>query len=106
MDPKEAAKFSYGDWWVEGGSARPLHALNLLRVPLVRNALLGRPYDDLSPLERDSPYPLEGKRVLDIGCGAGILCEVCVCVCVCACVCVHACVHVCYACACVCLYVC
>ena len=77
MNQSEASKFDYGiaGWWESGGAAQPLQALNALRVPLVKNSLLGTPPDDITTLDH-TPYPLRGYHVLDAGCGAGLLCEV------------------------------
>jgi 2-polyprenyl-6-hydroxyphenyl methylase / 3-demethylubiquinone-9 3-methyltransferase len=59
-DPAEIAKFSElaHRWWDMEGEFRPLHQINPLR---------------LSWIEKQSP--LRGKRVLDIGCGGGILAD-------------------------------
>jgi len=59
-DPQELAKF--GDlahkWWDPEGEFRPLHDLNPLRLDWI-----------------DSHARLSGKRVVDVGCGGGILSE-------------------------------
>ena len=55
--------------------AELLQAMNTLRVPLVKNSLLGTPPDDVTTLDH-APYPLHGYHILDVGCGAGLLCEV------------------------------
>ena len=59
-DPAEVAKFQAlaEDWWDERGAFRALHDINPLRLAFVRDGL-----------------PLEGLRVLDVGCGGGILAE-------------------------------
>jgi len=60
VDPQELAKFSElaHRWWDEDSEFRPLHAMNPLRLEWI-DALAG----------------LQGKQVLDIGCGGGILAE-------------------------------
>ena len=77
VDQSEASKFDYGasGWWEPGGATDLLRAMNTLRVPLVKNSLLGTPADDVTALDH-TPYPLRGYRILDVGCGAGLLCEV------------------------------
>ena len=61
-----------GEWWNVNGVCQPLHSMNRLRVPLVRDCLVS------SGLAQDpalSDTPLAGIRILDVGCGAGILSE-------------------------------
>jgi 2-polyprenyl-6-hydroxyphenyl methylase/3-demethylubiquinone-9 3-methyltransferase len=57
-DPQELAKFSElaHRWWDTESEFRPLHQINPLRLDWI-----------------DAHAPLAGKRVLDIGCGGGIL---------------------------------
>ena len=59
-DPAELAKFSdlAHRWWDTESEFRPLHQINPLRLEWI---------DDL--------VPLKGKRVVDIGCGGGILAD-------------------------------
>ena len=59
-DPAELAKFSElaHRWWDTESEFRPLHQINPLRLAWI---------DDI--------VPLAGKRVLDIGCGGGILAD-------------------------------
>ncbi|XP_077977280.1 ubiquinone biosynthesis O-methyltransferase, mitochondrial-like [Glandiceps talaboti] len=57
-------------WWNETGDMEALHLLNRLRVPLIRDGLLQE--DGRSA---EGPLPLQGYRVLDVGCGGGILSE-------------------------------
>lgn len=68
----EAAHFGKlaRDWWDPKGSSAMLHKLNPVRLRFVREAIdthWGRAIDDLRPLA--------DKSVLDVGCGAGLLCE-------------------------------
>ena len=72
VDDDEVARFSRlaGEWWDARGPMAALHALNPVRLAYIRDraaAHFGR-----DPKRLDS---LAGLRVLDIGCGAGILCE-------------------------------
>ena len=50
--------------------------MNRLRVTLIRNALTGHTLDDTGLLPNSDVFPLAGKRIIDVGCGPGILCEV------------------------------
>lgn len=57
-------------WWDQSGPFWPLHKLNTLRTAYIRDKLcqhFGR--------EADAEKPLHGLRVLDVGCGGGILSE-------------------------------
>lgn len=70
--PEEAAHFGKlaADWWNPNGSSAMLHRLNPVRLGFVRTAI-----DAHFAGESDSLRPLAGKRALDVGCGAGLLCE-------------------------------
>lgn len=57
-------------WWDPAGDFRPLHQLNPTRIAYTRDAL-ARHYDR-APL---APRPLQGLRVLDVGCGGGLMAE-------------------------------
>ena len=75
MDPDEINRFRQlsSAWWNETGEYAALHSLNQLRVPFVREQLLqSAPTTIASNLIK----PLTGFRLLDIGCGGGILAEV------------------------------
>lgn len=72
---EEVAKFrSMADsWWDPHGDCKPLHSLNKLRVTLVREGLIN---SQVARQEHVSgPRPLTGLKILDVGCGGGILCE-------------------------------
>src|SRR3569833_222981 len=68
----EIAKFSRlsAEWWDPKGKMAPLHRINPLRLGYIRDAACRK-------FERNvrSLNCLGGLRVLDIGCGAGLLCE-------------------------------
>lgn len=57
-------------WWNLDGPFWPLHKLNGIRVGYVKEILI-REFQ----LNRESAQPLKGLRILDIGCGGGILSE-------------------------------
>lgn len=60
VDPQEISKFSEGAdrWWDVDSDFRPLHDINPARLAWINNAT-----------------NLRGKRVLDVGCGGGLLSE-------------------------------
>ena len=60
IDDQEIKKFSdiAKDWWNEDGDFKPLHIINPLRANYIK-----------------SKTKLEGKKVLDVGCGGGLLSE-------------------------------
>jgi 2-polyprenyl-6-hydroxyphenyl methylase/3-demethylubiquinone-9 3-methyltransferase len=72
VDPAEIAKFSKlsQEWWDPKGKMAPLHKINPLRLAYIRDAAC-RKFDR----NAKSLNCLSGLRVLDIGCGAGLLCE-------------------------------
>jgi 2-polyprenyl-6-hydroxyphenyl methylase/3-demethylubiquinone-9 3-methyltransferase len=72
IDPAEIARFSAmaEEWWDPVGKFRPLHALSPPRLQFLRDRLAGHFGRD--PL---APAPLSGLRVLDIGCGGGLISE-------------------------------
>jgi len=60
VDPQEIAKFDElaSRWWDPDSEFKPLHAINPLRLDFIEQRL-----------------PLAGRRVLDLGCGGGLLAE-------------------------------
>lgn len=69
--PDEAAHFGKlaRDWWDPKGSSAMLHRLNPVRLAFVRDAV------DAHWGTVEAGTPLAGKSALDVGCGAGLLCE-------------------------------
>jgi len=72
LDAQEIAKFSAiaEAWWDSEGSFRPLHRLNPTRLRFIRDHCLARFGGDAA-----RPAPLQGLKILDIGCGGGLLSE-------------------------------
>jgi 2-polyprenyl-6-hydroxyphenyl methylase/3-demethylubiquinone-9 3-methyltransferase len=70
--PEEADFFSglARDWWNPKGPMASLHQVNPVRMAFVRDAI-----DAHWPDAECTAKPLAGKSALDIGCGAGLLCE-------------------------------
>ena len=59
-----------GDWWNPRGSQAMLHRLNPVRLGYIRDWI-----DQHWQCDECGRRPLEGKRALDVGCGAGLLAE-------------------------------
>jgi 2-polyprenyl-6-hydroxyphenyl methylase / 3-demethylubiquinone-9 3-methyltransferase len=70
--PEEAAHFGQlaADWWDPKGSSAMLHRLNPVRLGFIRESIDAHWSGDSRGIR-----PLSGKRALDVGCGAGLLCE-------------------------------
>nr|XP_014694480.1 ubiquinone biosynthesis O-methyltransferase, mitochondrial isoform X1 [Equus asinus] len=56
-------------WWDEQGVYAPLHSMNDLRVPFIRDNLLK------TVANHQPGKPLSGMKILDVGCGGGLLTE-------------------------------
>jgi 2-polyprenyl-6-hydroxyphenyl methylase / 3-demethylubiquinone-9 3-methyltransferase len=72
VDPAEIEKFQAmaAEWWDENGKFKPLHLMNPCRLDYITQQIAGEFYRDLK-----SPLPFKGLRLLDIGCGGGLLSE-------------------------------
>lgn len=72
VDPSEVAKFEAmaDEWWDLEGKFKPLHMLNPTRLDYITTQIAAEFDRDLSA---DAPFA--GLRILDIGCGGGLLCE-------------------------------
>ena len=70
VDPEEVEKFSRmaAEWWDPESQFKPLHKFNPVRLGFIRDAIC-------SHFGRSGATPLEGLRILDIGCGGGLVCE-------------------------------
>lgn len=56
-------------WWDLNGPFLGLHRMNALRIPLVVDGILS------TTKTASKPNPLEGFKIMDVGCGGGILAE-------------------------------
>ena len=72
VDAAEVAKLSASaeEWWDPAGRFQPLHRLNPVRLAFIRDRVAAHAGRD--PL---AERPLQGLRLLDIGCGGGLLAE-------------------------------
>jgi 2-polyprenyl-6-hydroxyphenyl methylase/3-demethylubiquinone-9 3-methyltransferase len=72
IDTAEVERFSAlaAEWWNPNGKFRPLHKFNPVRLAYIRDQVAER-------FGRDprAARPFDGLRILDIGCGGGLLCE-------------------------------
>uniref|UniRef100_A0A8C6V3U7 Ubiquinone biosynthesis O-methyltransferase, mitochondrial n=1 Tax=Neogobius melanostomus TaxID=47308 RepID=A0A8C6V3U7_9GOBI len=71
VDPDELRRFQSlaNKWWDEQGEFAALHAMNDLRVPFIRDNLLN------VHRGHQTGKPLAGLKILDVGCGGGLLTE-------------------------------
>ena len=72
IDEAEVARFSAlaAEWWDPRGKMAVLHKFNPVRLAYIRDAACKK--FERNPKQLDC---LKGLRILDIGCGGGILCE-------------------------------
>jgi 2-polyprenyl-6-hydroxyphenyl methylase/3-demethylubiquinone-9 3-methyltransferase len=72
VDAGEIAKFEAmaAEWWNTNGKFKPLHMLNPTRLDYITRQIAAEFGRDLK-----TPRPFEGLRLLDIGCGGGLLSE-------------------------------
>ncbi len=72
IDPAEVAKFEAmaAEWWDPNGKFKPLHMLNPCRLGYITSQIAAEFDRDLT-----GPLPFAGLRILDIGCGGGLLSE-------------------------------
>ena len=72
IDPTEVAKFQAmaAEWWDPAGKFKPLHMMNPVRLDYIAGQIAAEFARD-----RKLPRPFEGLRLLDIGCGGGLVSE-------------------------------
>ena len=72
VDPAEVAKFEAmaAEWWNPNGKFKPLHMLNPCRLDYITSQIASEFDRDLT-----TSRPFKGLRILDIGCGGGLLSE-------------------------------
>ncbi len=72
VDPTEMAHFAAmaEDWWNPSGKFKPLHIMNGCRTGFIKDEICAHFMRD-----PDIDLPLKGLRILDVGCGGGLLCE-------------------------------
>lgn len=72
IDADDIARFQAvaASWWDENGPFRPLHRLNPARISFIRQTLLRHFGGD-----DNNPRPFAGLRLLDAGCGGGLVAE-------------------------------
>ena len=72
IDPEDVARFSAiaNEWWDPDGKFKPLHRFNPIRLQYIRDRLCAQFGRDTQSLR-----PFDGLRVLDVGCGGGLISE-------------------------------
>ena len=71
FNKEEIEKFNKiaDDWWDPNGKFKPLHKFNPIRIKYIKENII-KDYE-INRIDK----PLEGIKVLDIGCGGGLLSE-------------------------------
>ena len=72
INKKEIEKFSKiaEEWWNPEGKFKPLHKFNPIRISYIKNNIINS-----FQLKNKGNKPLEKVKILDIGCGGGLLSE-------------------------------
>ncbi|KAF8928963.1 ubiquinone biosynthesis O-methyltransferase [Dissophora ornata] len=75
VNKDEIAKFAAmsDEWWAPQGPFKMLHLMNPPRIRYIRNRLEAS--GAISGAESNKRFPLQGLRILDVGCGGGLLSE-------------------------------
>jgi len=76
IDREEVLRFQKlsQEWWDPNGPLKSLVSMNRLRVPFIRDGVLSTEVGEKLP-NRSPGKPLTGLKILDVGCGGGLLCE-------------------------------
>ena len=71
INKKEIDKFSKlaSEWWDPEGKFKPLHKFNPVRLSYIKKCIV----KDIK--KKTTAKPLNNIKILDIGCGGGLLCE-------------------------------
>ena len=72
VDKTEIEKFSKlaNEWWDPNGKFKPLHLFNPARIKFIKEKLISH-----FEIDNHIEKPLKRLKILDIGCGGGLLCE-------------------------------
>ena len=72
INKEEIQKFSdlAEEWWDVNGKFKPLHMFNPIRIEYILDQI-AKHYK----LNLDNKFPIKGKKILDIGCGGGLISE-------------------------------
>ena len=73
LDPAEVARFNAlaAEWWDMNGNFRPLHKIGPARLEFIRDTIVA----ELKPVAGSKLRVLDTVRLLDIGCGGGLVAE-------------------------------
>jgi len=71
VNKKEIDKFSRlaSEWWDPNGKFKPLHKFNPVRLNYIKRSILNK------LKKKNNSDSLKNIKILDIGCGGGLLCE-------------------------------
>ena len=72
VDKTEIEKFSKlaKEWWNPNGKFKPLHLFNPVRIRFIKEKLISH-----FKCDSNNEKPLKKLKILDVGCGGGLLCE-------------------------------
>lgn len=72
INQEEVNKFAKisDEWWNENGKFKPLHKFNPIRIKFIKDSLM-----KFFTLKDDNEKPLQNLKILDVGCGGGLVAE-------------------------------